>query len=83
MLICALCFCMNDIYYNLNINKERFNLHIPGPKQTFLPGRRTIVLPSELTPETNFVEVYEGTVAKILSTRLLSDLKLENSREVN
>ena len=57
MLICALCFCMSDIYYNFNINKGRFNLHIPKPKYTFLPGRRNKVLPSEPTPETTFAEV--------------------------
>ena len=57
MLICALCFCMSDIYYNFYINKERFNLHIHRPKYTFLLGRRKKNLPSELTPETTFVEV--------------------------
>ena len=62
---------MSDIYYNFNIIKGRFDLHIPGPKHAFLLGRRNKVLPSELTPETTFVEVKEGTVAKILGTRLL------------
>ena len=57
MLICALCFCMSDIYYNFNVDKKRFNLHIPGPKHTFLPDRRNKVLPSKLTPEITFVEV--------------------------
>ena len=57
MLICTLCFCMSDIYYNFNINKERFNLHIHRPKYTFLPGCRNKVLPPELTPETTFAEV--------------------------
>ena len=57
MLICALCSCMSDIYYNFNINQNRFNLHISEPKHTLLPGRRNKVLPSELTPETAFVEV--------------------------
>ena len=83
MLICALCLCMSDIYYNFNINKERFNLHISGPKHTFLQGRRNKVLPSELTPETIFVEVLEGTVAKITCTRLLLDIKQEIRQKVN
>ena len=57
MVICAVCFCMSDIYYNYIIIKEGFNLHIPGPEHTFLSGRRNKVLSSELTPETTFVEV--------------------------
>ena len=39
------------------MNKEKFNLHIPGPNHSFFPGRRNKVLPFELTPETTFVEV--------------------------
>ena len=57
MLICALCFCIRDVYYKFDVNKARFNLHIPGPKHSFLPGRRNKVLLSELTPETTFAEV--------------------------
>ena len=36
---------------------------------------------SNLTPETAFVEMLEGTDAAMLSTRLLSELKQEKGKE--
>ena len=56
-LIFALCFCKTDICYNFDINKKRFNLSIPERKDIPLLSRMSKVFPSELVPETTFVEV--------------------------
>ena len=61
MLICAVCFCMSDIYYNFNINKERFTLHNHRLVINILPGEFDPILswPFKLFIRINVINLSE------------------------